>query len=151
MSPPSPHDALSPRESLYASVKMRLVSKGPERLVARGGKAQGRRRPSLIPQAPGRSALASINIVAACTSSLMITSALGSAVTISLPYVGKDLNVQKDELQWVLSAYSISSVSILYSAVSQSLAYLTHRLASFSFVGDLQIFMGENSSGLLDT
>lgn len=116
MSSPSPHDALSPRESLYASVRMRLVSKGTKRLVAWGGKAQGRRRPSLTPQlcpqVPIRSALASINIVAACTSSLMITSALGSAVTISLPYVGKDLNVQKDELQWILSAYSISSVSI---------------------------------------
>ena len=111
MSSPSPHHALSAGESLYA-----LVSKGTKRLVAWGGKAQGRRRPSLTPQlcpqVPIRSALASINIVAACTSSLMITSALGSAVTISLPYVGKDLNVQKDELQWILSAYSISSVSI---------------------------------------
>jgi hypothetical protein len=151
MSLPSPHDGLSPRESLYASVKLRFVTEGTERLVAWGGKAQGRQRPSLTPQAPVRSVLASIAIVAACTSSLMITSALGSAVTISLPYVGKDLNVQKDELQWVLSAYSISSVRMLYNTVSKSLAYLMHRHASFSFVGDLQIFTGANSSGLLDT
>jgi hypothetical protein len=81
----------------------------------------------------------------------MITSALGSAVTISLPYIEKDLDIQKGDLQWVLSAYSISSVSILRNTVSQGLPYLTHRPASFSFVGDLRIFMGANSSGLLDT
>ena len=80
----------------------------------------------------------------------MITSALGSAVTISLPYVGKDLNIQKDDLQWILSAYSISSVSVLCT-VSQSLTYLARRLVSFSFVGDLQIFTAANSFGLSDT
>jgi hypothetical protein len=151
MSLQRPHDALSPRESLYASVKVRPISKGTERPVAWGGEAQDRHRPSLTPQSPVRSAVASINIVVACTSSLMITSAFGSAVTISLPYVGKDLNIQKEDLQWILSAYSISSVSIFCSTVSQSLTYLTHRLASFSFVGDLQIFTGASSSGLLDT
>ncbi|KAN0121010.1 efflux transporter [Russula decolorans] len=43
----------------------------------------------------------------------MITSALGSAVTISLPYMGKDLNIRKGDLQWILSAYSISSACFL--------------------------------------
>jgi hypothetical protein len=129
MSPPDPYDALSPRES---RVKVR---------------AKGHQHPSLTPQAPARSTLTSINIVVACTSSLMITSALGSAVTISLPYIGKDLNIQKGDLQWVLSAYSISSVSILLSTVSQCLTYLAHRLVSFSFVVDLQTFTGANLSG----
>ena len=81
----------------------------------------------------------------------MITSALGSAVTISLPYVGKDLNIRKDDLQWILSAYSISSVSVSCSTVSQNLTYLAHRRVSFSFVDDLQIFTAANLSGLLDT
>ena len=81
----------------------------------------------------------------------MITSALGSAVTISLPYVGKDLNIRKDDLQWILSAYSISSVSVLCGTVSQSLTYLAHRPVFFSFVADLQIFTAANSSGLLGT
>ena len=112
MSPPGAHDAFSLPKFLYARVKVRTASEGTERPIAWGGKAQGRQLPSLTPQAPVRSTLASISIVAACTSSLMITSALGSAVTISLPYVGKDLNIQKDDLQWILSAYSISSVSI---------------------------------------
>ena len=147
MSPPSSVDALPPRESPDASAKVCLIPKGIERPVAWDGTVQ---EPSLIPQAPVRSTLASINIVVACTSSLMITSALGSAVTISLPYVGKDLNIRKDDLQWILSAYSISSVSVLCNAVSQSQTYLAHRLVSFSFVGDLPIFTAANSSGLLD-
>ncbi len=142
ISPPGSPNTLSPRKTLCARVRARPVPKGPENPPTW----------PLTPQAPVRSALASINIVMACTSSLMITSALGSAVTISLPYVGKDLNIQKGDLQWVLSAYSISSVSILCSTASQRLAYLTltHRLASFSFVGDLQIFTDANSSGSLD-
>ena len=148
MSPPSLVDALLPRESPYASVKACLINKVTERPVAWGRTAED---PSLIPQVPVRSTLASINIVVACTSSLMITSALGSAVTISLPYVGKDLNIRKDDLQWILSAYSISSVSVLCITVSQSLAYLARRLVSFFFVGDLRIFTDANSSGLLDT
>jgi hypothetical protein len=124
LSPPSPTSAFSPGDSLYTSAKVCSVSKGPERPTW-GEKVQDSEPPSLTPQAPVRSALASINIVVACTSSLMITSALGSAVTISLPYMGKDLNIQKGDLQWILSAYSISSVSILSNNASPSLAYLS--------------------------
>lgn len=122
MPPLNPPGAFSPGDSQYTSAKVCSVSKGPERPTW-GEKAQDSESPSLTPQAPVRSAFASINIVVACTSSLMITSALGSAVTISLPYMGKDLNIRKGDLQWILSAYSISSVSILCN--SQSLAYLT--------------------------
>jgi len=80
----------------------------------------------------------------------MITSALGSAVTISLPYVGEDLHIQKESLQWILSAYSISSVRGSSNDVSLSLADFAHRPASSSFLDDLRIFMDVNSSGLLD-
>ena len=124
MPPLSSPCALSPGDSLCTNVKVCSVSKGLER-PASGEKAQDSEPPSLTPQAPVRSALASINIVVACTSSLMITSALGSAVTISLPYMGKDLNIRKGDLQWILSAYSISSVSILCNNASPSLAYFT--------------------------
>jgi hypothetical protein len=124
MPPLNPPSALSPGDSLYTRAKVCSVSEGLERPTW-GEKAQDSEAPSLTPQAPVRSALASINIVMACTSSLMITSALGSAVTISLPYMGKDLNIRRGDLQWVLSAYSISSVSILWNNASPSLAYLT--------------------------
>jgi hypothetical protein len=139
MSPPSSVDALSHREFPDASVKVHLIPKCIERFMVWGGKAQGRQHPTSAPQVTVRSALASISIIVACTSSLMITSALGSVVTISLPYVGKYLNIRKDDLQRILSAYSMSSVSVLCSTVSPNLTYLAHRLASFSFVGDLQV------------
>ncbi len=123
ISPPGSPNTLSPRKTLCARVRARPVPKGPENPPTW----------PLTPQAPVRSALASINIVMACTSSLMITSALGSAVTISLPYVGKDLNIQKGDLQWVLSAYSISSVSILCSTASQRFG-LPHSYAQACFL-----------------
>lgn len=124
MSPLSPAAALSPADSLNNGAKVCSASKGPERPTW-SEKTQDSEPPSLTPQAPVRSALASINIVVACTSSLMITSALGSAVTISLPYMGKDLNIRKGDLQWILSAYSISSVSILCTVIMphRALAY----------------------------
>jgi len=36
---------------------------------------------------------------------------LGPAYAISLPYAGKDLHIQTENLQWIVNAYSISSVS----------------------------------------
>jgi hypothetical protein len=83
----------------------------------------------------------------------MITSALGSAVTISLPYVAEDLHIQKENLQWILSAYSISSVRaprLVRRCLHWALADVVHRPASSSSLGDLRIFMDVKSSGLLD-
>ena len=140
MPPLNPPGALSPGDSLYASVKECSVPEDLERPTSTWGeKAQDSEAPSLTPQAPVRSALASINIVVACTCSLMISSALGSAVTISLPYMGKDLNIRKGDLQWILSAYSISSVSISCNNISPSLAYLTQAcfLLLFGRLADL--------------
>ena len=112
-------DIFSLADSLDAGsgIKLRPISKGVESPETWNETPQDRRSPSPTPQAPARSTLASINIVAACTSSLMITSAFGSAVTISLPYVGEDLHIQKESLQWILSAYSISSVRGSYNNV----------------------------------
>lgn len=124
MPPLSPPNALSPGDSLYTGMKVCSAFDGPERPTW-SKKAQDSERPSLTPQVPVRSALASINIVVACTSSLMLTSALGSAATISLPYMGKDLSIREGDLQWILSAYSISSVSILCNNALPSFANLT--------------------------
>lgn len=146
MSPPSPLDALSLSDSPDAALKVYPISKGIKYPSEWAEKAQDRPSSSTTGQAPARSPLASISIVAACTSSLMITSGLCSAVTISLPYVEKDLNIQEDDLQWILSAYSISSVS-MSRIPSQSLADFIHRLAFSSSVGDLRISMGANLFG----
>ena len=116
----SPDDSLSLADSLGVGVKIHLVPRGDDISVTSEKKTQDHQSVSPIAQAPVRSTLASINIVAACTSSLMITSALGSAFTISLPYVGEDLNIQKQDLQWILSAYSTTSVRIfMHDVVSR--------------------------------
>lgn len=112
-------DIFSLADSLDAGpgIKMRPISKGVENPETWDETTQDRESLPRTPRAPVRSTLASVNIVAACTSSLMITSALGSAVTISLPYVAEDLHIQKESLQWILSAYSISSVRGSYDNV----------------------------------
>ena len=72
--------------------------------------------PSVKPQAldaSTRSTFASICIVAACTSAQLMSIGLGPAYAISVPYAGKDLHIPKDGLQWILNAYSISSVSLI--------------------------------------
>ena len=97
--------------------------------------------PSLQPAT--RSTFASACIIAACTSSMMMHVALSSAVAISLPYAGKDLHIQKDDLQWIVNAYSISSVGISCVGVLFSSTHLAHRHASFFLAGGSQIFMAE--------
>lgn len=121
---------------------MRSVSSGIESL-AMGCEKSG------DPQQPTRSLFSSLCIVAACTSSMVVNVALGPTIAISIPYTGKDLNIQKNNLQWIVNAYSISSVGIPSDSVSCSLAHLRHRHASFFFAGGLQIFTAANLSGLL--
>ncbi|KAI9464426.1 efflux transporter [Lactarius psammicola] len=65
------------------------------------------------PPASTRSTFASICIVAACTSAQVMSIGLGPAYAMSVPYVGKDLHIQKENLQWILNAYSISSACFL--------------------------------------
>jgi hypothetical protein len=109
----SPHDSLSYSDSLDVDLKAHFDPKGNESPATLEKTTQDQII-SPTTQVPARSTLASINIVAACTSSVMITTALGPAVTISLSYVGEDLHIRKNDLQWILSAYSISSVRISY-------------------------------------
>ncbi|KAI9440323.1 major facilitator superfamily-domain-containing protein [Lactarius indigo] len=70
---------------------------------------------SLTPQppAPTRSTFASICIVAACTSAELTSIGLCPAYAISVPYANKDLHIQKENLQWIFNAYSISSACFL--------------------------------------
>jgi hypothetical protein len=96
------------------------------------------------PQQPARSIFVSVCIVAACTSSMVMNIALGPTVAITIPYAGKDLNIQKDNLQWIVSAYSITSVGLSFGDVSFSSPHLVHRHASFFHVAGSQIFTVAN-------
>ncbi|KAH9024609.1 efflux transporter [Lactarius hengduanensis] len=105
---------LSPAAILYE--KTHSVSQSTKNPAVWNGKAEVDRRspsPSTAPPASTRSTFASICIVAACTSAQLTSIGLGPAYAISVPYAGKDLHIQKENLQWILSAYSISSACFL--------------------------------------
>ena len=116
MSTVSPPE-LSPVPTL--NEKTRPVSPGAQSPTPLDGKAEVDRRslsssdpsPAQLAPASTRSTFASICIVAACTSAQLTSIGLGPAYAISVPYAGKDLHIQKEDLQWILNAYSISSVN----------------------------------------
>ncbi|KAI0251788.1 putative efflux transporter [Lactifluus subvellereus] len=112
----SPVDASSPVDSRDPEKNVLPVSSGTDSLSVRRdyqGWSQVRDLRSESRQPATRSLFASVCIIAACTSSMMMNIALGPAVAISLPYAGKDLHIQKGDLQWIVNAYSISSACFL--------------------------------------
>ncbi|KAG2147771.1 major facilitator superfamily domain-containing protein [Suillus bovinus] len=56
-----------------------------------------------------RSLCRSIFVIATCTAAMMINVANNSSVFVSLPTIEKDLNIREEQLQWIVSAYSLSS------------------------------------------
>ncbi|TCD70857.1 hypothetical protein EIP91_001165 [Steccherinum ochraceum] len=54
-----------------------------------------------------------IMLTACCTLSLMIVSMTASSVAIGLSTTERDLNIPEDQLQWMLSAYALSSGCLL--------------------------------------
>ncbi|KAJ7218209.1 MFS general substrate transporter [Mycena rebaudengoi] len=63
--------------------------------------------------ASGRSALHSIAIVAVCTSAMVVTNAANSSVSVTLHTIGDELHVTEAYLQWLVSAYPLSSGCLL--------------------------------------
>ena len=109
--------------------------------------------PQLPPLTQTRNTAASVCIVAACMSSLMMSIALGPSTSILLPYAGKNLHIQQENLQWIVNAYSLSSVNNLRcnDIGRKSNLDLVHRRASFFSAEDWLTFTVANEYGLLDT
>ncbi|KAG9223106.1 hypothetical protein CCMSSC00406_0000205 [Pleurotus cornucopiae] len=59
--------------------------------------------------ANGRSRWSAICLVMTCTAAMVINSANLAYVSIALPAISKDLSVPLDELQWVMTAYALTS------------------------------------------
>ncbi|KAH9024608.1 major facilitator superfamily domain-containing protein [Lactarius hengduanensis] len=119
---------LSPAAILYE--KTHSVSQSAKNPAVWNGKAEVDRHspsPSPAPPASTRSTFASVCIVAACTSAQLTSIGLGPAYAISAPYAGKDLHIQKENLQWILNAYSISSVNSMFLLLCGRLADLYGR------------------------
>ncbi|CAL1712621.1 unnamed protein product [Somion occarium] len=59
------------------------------------------------------SAFKAIALTSVCTLSMLIVSVTTSSSQISLPVVGAELGIREDQLQWILSAYALSSGCLL--------------------------------------
>jgi len=59
-----------------------------------------------------------------------------TTVSIALPTIGRDLNIEQDRLQWIVSAFSLSSVSMLCLKQLVLKRYTSLRAAFFFFVDD---------------
>ncbi|KAG1868619.1 major facilitator superfamily domain-containing protein [Suillus subluteus] len=60
-----------------------------------------------------RSLLRSIFIIVTCTAAMVVNTANTSIVSISLPTIERDLDIKEEQLQWLVSAYSLSSGCLL--------------------------------------
>ncbi|KAG2132988.1 major facilitator superfamily domain-containing protein [Suillus clintonianus] len=65
------------------------------------------------PKVPQRSTFRSVLIVVTCTFALVLQTSNMTSVSISLPTIGQDIGIQEDQLQWLVSAYSLSSGCLL--------------------------------------
>lgn len=48
-------------------------------------------------------------LIATCTTAMVVNVSNSTAVAISLPMIGRDINLPEAQLQWLLSAYALSS------------------------------------------
>ncbi|KAF9456822.1 major facilitator superfamily domain-containing protein [Collybia nuda] len=65
------------------------------------------------PPPPKRNTLKSVIIVMTCTFAMIVNSANNTSVSISLSSIAHGLSIQEAELQWLVSAYSLSSGCLL--------------------------------------
>ncbi|KAF5381607.1 hypothetical protein D9615_005507 [Tricholomella constricta] len=62
---------------------------------------------------PTRSSLTSVILVLTCTFAMIVNNANNTAVSISLSIIGRDLDIEEIQLQWLVSAYPLSSGCLL--------------------------------------
>ncbi|KAF9497440.1 MFS general substrate transporter [Pleurotus eryngii] len=62
---------------------------------------------------PQRSTMRSVLLIITCTFAMLVNSSNNTSVAIALPTIGAALNIQEAQLQWLVSAYSLSSGCLL--------------------------------------
>ncbi|KAK0236923.1 efflux transporter [Armillaria nabsnona] len=55
------------------------------------------------------STLQTVSLIATCTMAMWVNSSNNTSVSISLPAIGEDLDIEETQLQWLVSAYALSS------------------------------------------
>lgn len=68
---------------------------------------------TLAPRGPRRSTFKSIGLIATCAGAMIVNTASNTSTAIALPSVGKDLRIKEDQLQWLVSAFALSSGCLL--------------------------------------
>lgn len=58
----------------------------------------------------GMSTRKTAGIIAACTLAMMNNIGSGTAMTVTLPDIGRDLSIAEANLQWIISGYTLTSV-----------------------------------------
>ncbi|KAJ7738341.1 MFS general substrate transporter [Mycena metata] len=61
------------------------------------------------PGSAGRPAWRSVVLVLTCTLAMIINLASSTSVSVFLPVIGRDLDIEENQLQWLVSAFSLSS------------------------------------------
>lgn len=79
---------------------------------------------------PGLSKGRQIGIIVACTLTMMNNMGNGPSFTVTLPDLAKDLNITAANIQWVISAYSLTAVCILIP--SQSTTFPLHHQPAYT-------------------
>ncbi|KAG6908440.1 hypothetical protein DXG01_004523 [Tephrocybe rancida] len=71
-------------------------------------------REASIPEVhPSRSTFKSVVLVLTCTFAMIVNSANNTSVSISLSTVARDFNIEENQLEWLVSAYPLSSGCLL--------------------------------------
>ncbi|KIK00288.1 hypothetical protein K443DRAFT_100688 [Laccaria amethystina LaAM-08-1] len=66
-----------------------------------------------LPTPPARSAFKSVLLVLTMTLGMIVNTSGSTSITIALPTIGKEFHLQENELQWLVSAYPLSSGCLL--------------------------------------
>ncbi|TFK34264.1 major facilitator superfamily domain-containing protein [Crucibulum laeve] len=111
----------APRSSESNAAGLEKSSDSSRSLANRGVEGAGEQQveggvkstPPPASPATGRSTLRSIIIVTTVSFGMVVNTSNSTSVSIALPTIGRELNLDESELQWIISAYPLSSGCLL--------------------------------------
>ncbi|KAK7691163.1 hypothetical protein QCA50_006266 [Cerrena zonata] len=90
------------------SVKLSEVNQDPQQTTTNSSL-----KTDVSPPRLARSRLSIIGLIITCTAAMVLNTANSTAISIALPTIGRDLGIVENKLQWLVSAYSLSSGCLL--------------------------------------
>ncbi|TFY56781.1 hypothetical protein EVJ58_g7431, partial [Rhodofomes roseus] len=90
------------------------------------------------------STLQTVGLITTCTAAMCLNNALNTAVAIALPTMGKEVGIPQYRLQWVISAYTLSSGCLLlfFGRLADLYGRKKAFLAGVAVMGILSIGLG---------